>query len=467
VDACPDGIYQVPCDCGSFYHCTHGNALEPMACPAGLHFNEAAQYCDWPENVTCKTCDDDQSPEAIPTTTAPETPNSDYCPDGHYQVDCDCGSFYQCDHGKPTEVIKCPDDLLFNESTERCDWPHNVTCKSCDQAPEVIPTTVAPEEVPETPDSNYCPDGHYQVDCDCGSFYQCSHGKPTEVIKCPDDLLFNESTERCDWPHNVTCKPCDQAPEVTPTTAVPETAAPESVVPETGAPETAAPDTEAPETEAPETPDSDYCPDGHYQVDCNCGSFYQCVHGKPTEVIECPDGLLFNESIERCDWSQNVTCKPCDQVPEVIPTTVAPETVPETPNSDYCADGHYQVDCDCGSFYQCAHGKPTEIIECPDGLLFNESTERCDWPPNVTCKPCDQAPEQIPTTASPEVELETPNSDYCDDGYYQVNCDCTSFYQCVNGSPTESITCPEGLLFDVAKTYCDWPHTVQCQPCNH
>merc|ERR1711862_1056973 len=41
---------------------------------------------------------------------------------------------------------------------------------------------------------------------------------------------------------------------------------------------------------------------------------------------------------------------------------------------------------DCTGFYYCLRGeKFTEILSCPDGLLFNDNVKNCDYPENVTC----------------------------------------------------------------------------------
>jgi len=47
-----DGLYSHDKDCTLFYKCFQGNTYV-MNCPAGLHFNQNQQYCDWPANVNC------------------------------------------------------------------------------------------------------------------------------------------------------------------------------------------------------------------------------------------------------------------------------------------------------------------------------------------------------------------------------------------------------------------------------
>merc|ERR1712088_250249 len=60
------------------------------------------------------------------------------------------------------------------------------------------------------------------------------------------------------------------------------------------------------------------CPDGIYQVDCECNKFYMCADGSPTPSQNCPEGLLFNSQNDQCDWPENVEC--------LCTTTKAPTT---------------------------------------------------------------------------------------------------------------------------------------------
>merc|ERR1719277_1661494 len=41
----------------------------------------------------------------------------------------------------------------------------------------------------------------------------------------------------------------------------------------------------------------------------DCTGFYYCLRGeKFTEILPCPDGLLFNDNVKNCDFAENVTC---------------------------------------------------------------------------------------------------------------------------------------------------------------
>jgi hypothetical protein len=41
--------------------------------------------------------------------------------------------------------------------------------------------------------------------------------------------------------------------------------------------------------------------------------------------------------------------------------------------------------------------------------------------------------------------------------------DCLGFYYCVSGTPSGSIQCPAGTIFDVGIQTCNWSYAVNCQ----
>ena len=45
-----------------------------------------------------------------------------------------------------------------------------------------------------------------------------------------------------------------------------------------------------------------------YVASDNCTSFFQCYGGTNWGWNPCPDGLLFNEAIEVCDWPADTVC---------------------------------------------------------------------------------------------------------------------------------------------------------------
>lgn len=53
INSCTDDtLLAHPTNCNAFLQCVHGFLTEKL-CPDNLHFNELAQWCDYPENVNC------------------------------------------------------------------------------------------------------------------------------------------------------------------------------------------------------------------------------------------------------------------------------------------------------------------------------------------------------------------------------------------------------------------------------
>ena len=124
-----------------------------------------------------------------------------------------------------------------------------------------------------------------------------------------------------------------------------------------------------------------------------------------------------------------------------------------------CKDGVHPHEFKCDSFYQCANGHRYEDQKCPDNLLFNARTLKCDYPFAVECpkfaykkcfyscrknggrvfackKECSQyinkpeKPTEAPTTTT-EKATEKPKK--CEDGIYLEPGTCNKYYQCANG----------------------------------
>lgn len=144
--------------------------------------------------------------------------------------------------------------------------------------------------------------------------------------------------------------------------------------------------------------------------------------------------------------------------------------------ADSLDEGSYLPHPDCTLYYQCEHGLP-HIRSCPDGLYFNAVYNVCDWPDLSGCIAND-APEQDDARPVPPVDEEEENDNdgpaYQVPGFY-TSCpapgyrytvslphpSCSLFYKCVHGIAWES-RCPDGLVWNVAYTSCDWPSSANC-----
>ena len=140
--------------------------------------------------------------------------------------------------------------------------------------------------------------------------------------------------------------------------------------------------------------------------------YYQCVHGK-LATMTCPDGLIFNITAKKCEWS-GATCREGSMLPiegapskyqqcsqgklvertcpddlhfdEVKKVCTHAQVTTSAPGDDgKCAEGSYETDpSDCGGYFQCVGGRKM-ARRCPSGLHFSVKTSSCDWPANVKC----------------------------------------------------------------------------------
>lgn len=128
-------------ECTLFYKCNWGNAVL-QSCPAGLHFNQALQVCDWPWRADCDgnvggsegTVATDAtvrtSTETVGTTTGNGSGND--CPPSNdglavHLPHANCSLFYKCNWGVKVEM-SCPPGLHFNRVLQVCDWPRSAGC---------------------------------------------------------------------------------------------------------------------------------------------------------------------------------------------------------------------------------------------------------------------------------------------------------------------------------------------------
>ncbi|EDS30450.1 conserved hypothetical protein [Culex quinquefasciatus] len=178
-----------------------------MWCPGGLHWNSAANRCDWPFLGDCSTG---------PSSTGPppaDCPLDYRCPafDNPWDPTLlphpgDCTKFIKCENRRGC-VRSCPEGLHWSIAHNRCEWPNVAGCDP---------------KIPIDPECPICPctpcrmrgDRHPCVDnsaCkrnmlsslslpyeqDYTRFYECLGGKAC-LLDCPRGTRFNRSRQRCE-----------------------------------------------------------------------------------------------------------------------------------------------------------------------------------------------------------------------------------------------------------------------------
>ncbi|CAL7950612.1 unnamed protein product [Xylocopa violacea] len=450
-------------DCTKFYKCSHGKKYV-MDCPLyesghRLHFDPTLQVCVFPWQTNCTTL------------------KSDCSSDGYMEPHpYNCALFYVCENGEKS-LKQCDNERLFDSKSMSCVPKADATCGTylhdCPTRkllnPVVLPheckcteyyecvngeaierhceagknfdverrECVAAEYAkcyPNRPTGVKCPSKGVKYiadETDCGSYYECTDGD-SQKLECNDGLSFDPITSMCTWPPNVECSRGRRTRSY------------------------ARSSTEAiKRTTHPECP-----PVGSARLphECSCSIYYTCDEGKRIRE-ECPEGLIYDYIMERCDYPQTAVCSNSKFIRGFVSgrkmATASPWAAAEC-----TADGTERIphESDCKYYYQCSHGKK-QLQMCYDGHYFNEIIESCDLPSNTDCE--DRTVET--TNSSPEIVCSCPVLDCegiirCPD---QRNC--SWYFQCEN-SIAVSKKCPDGLYYDPQNQICDYPGNVNCVP---
>ena len=147
----------------------------------------------------------------------------------------------------------------------------------------------------------------------------------------------------------------------------------------------------------------------HHPSDCS--KFIMC-NGTIVKIFRCPEGFLYDRYRTKCREGSYVDCginnlkflqagsenqSKADTSKDIVDRTAKPgediiesdrKSKADTSNdANFCLgrlDGFYKFTSDCNLFYKCSLGT-TKLKRCPEGLLFNDADEVCDWPKHVHC----------------------------------------------------------------------------------
>lgn len=171
----------------------------------------------------------------------------------------------------------------------------------------------------------------------------------------------------------------------------------------------------------------------------NCYFYYQCV-GLKAYHMQCPSGLQFAVSRNRCDY------------PSVAQCTFGGSPVPAGPTGGFpCPAGsvhaYFQDVSNCTNFYECSDSIAYHK-SCRFGLYFNPLKNVCDFPSNVACSGGVPVPPAFTCPAG-------------DNGPFADTDNCAYFYSCFGGIPYHQ-PCSPGLYFNADSRRCDYPYNVTC-----
>lgn len=273
----------------------------------------------------------------------------------YFPYPSDCSKYWECFQGHKY-LMQCPNNLLWNQDKNYCDFPENVDCEiTSTSGPTTTESTTEESKTPShsttTPDttttttsttttttpeptetteistessqettttSGLCPNNEDEISyhpypLDCAKFVECNEGRP-RIFTCPGDFFWNDKIKSCDNPENVNCVISTTTESTTPTTTVSTTSSTSQPTTKTtteSSTETSEVTTEPTKTPKPTTP-AVLCPDDEpisfHPYPGDCTKFVECTYGK-ARIDTCPGKLYWNDFAKTCDFPYNVDCE--------------------------------------------------------------------------------------------------------------------------------------------------------------
>ncbi|KAJ8927814.1 hypothetical protein NQ314_019696, partial [Rhamnusium bicolor] len=344
--------------CNKFLNCWDGIATE-QACPEGLLFNPLG-FCDFSENVNCagKPIEGSTPASAIPveatsstaspvpgqsspapttswtnpTTTLPPTiatlPTVDpilkkkcLTPRGQFPSTF-CNKFINCWDNIILEQ-ECPEGFLFS-TKGYCDFPHNVNCGDR----KIIHRSA--DAKAECPLEN----GTFRDKFKCNSYYTCISNNRVAQYECPEGFNFNDYLGLCDYAYRVDCS---KEPLI-------------------------------------------FAGRRHSSAQAN--NEPMAISECPVDFAkyDCPTGFSFNDNIGVCDYAERVDCTLPPKIFQVN-QNILPQIPADFKNKiANCAPGTvFRLNPQCTSACRCKEDI-AEIIQCPAGLAYDSTMDKCILP---------------------------------------------------------------------------------------
>ncbi|XP_077256946.1 uncharacterized protein LOC143894503 isoform X1 [Temnothorax americanus] len=405
-----------PCLCNVYYECVNGDKILET-CSFGMHFDYVREVCDWAAIVKCTR---PLPPFDIPIDNYnininDYNTNSICAPEGRaFQHDTDCSAYYLCSNGE--KILRhCMEGLHFNVTIQTCDYPQ----KSCDlnRSPPITDLNTCP------PAGSFIETVFLSHECECTQYYQCIDEKRV-LRSCPSGLHFDSVRQICNEPTEVKC--VDYTISTTPRTISTTISTTKAI----GKPRITCPPKGSSES-------------ARFPHSCLCNQYYECVEGDKI-LRTCPIGKYFDDAKEVCNSAAKMKCQPHPSYNYLI----------DDYDTECSPDGRaFQHEISCTEYYLCYKGEKI-LKSCEEGLHFNVSLQTCDYPQK---KGCDLIFSPMPTIALGIC----PPADSVEKVLLPHNCDCTQYYECVDGEQVLR-DCSGGLHYDHVRQICNEPTEAKC-----
>ncbi|XP_061390505.1 mucin-2-like [Musca vetustissima] len=463
-------------------------------CPGGTWWDNSLKTCNYPQNVNC--------PWSGGSSTTPSSTTSTPSPDNEWGVNCEtppgmtsdlcldygngyllrypynCNAYLNCTMGCPV-MTYCPVDKVFNQWLKICDTPETAQCVELPMPSTTtpIPTTttrttelttttditsttteicVYPSDIPE----NYC-DGFEKGSVlsypyNCSAYISCRNDCP-HLEYCEKNKVFNSLLGICD---DANTAECTEEPYPTPGTPGQTTEEP--------TPTTTTSTTTLPQF-TPTLPPG--IPEGmcHDHADYtlvpyaeNCRQYLMCMQGE-VELMNCPNGWLFNAQLKMCDDAGEQVCYtgPATTTTEASSSSTTTTTT-SAPILDLCLDQpsgtSFPYPQDCKQYYYCRGNGTYYVLPCPNNNYYDPISGNCG--PDVSPTACQETTTTTttttpaPTTLSPEQMCA--GQEFGTTFPYEANCQ--EYIMCTNNGGYKIMKCPGNNYY--------YPDTGNCGPSN-
>ncbi|KFM79162.1 putative chitinase 3, partial [Stegodyphus mimosarum] len=373
-----EGFFRNPDDCSKYYRCIdtgYGTyTREDYACEEDEVFDEEMRYCNRKDLAPpCDGSTPGQTSSQTKTTTDKTT------------------SVYTTEKQTSTSTTGYPTE----SSTEGS--------KS---------TTAYPTESSTGGSKSECEEeGFFRCPEDCNKFYRCVEDEGYLVrydFKCPEGLIFDEKNKKCDWPSSELT--CDDSSSTKSSSSYPST-------------------TKTTASSGSTSSSGECIEEGFFRNPDDCSKYYRCIdEGDGTltrEDFACEEDEVFDEEMRYCNkkdlappcedqsstagssststsesatsrpstspTSESSTLRSTDSTTKESSTTEGYESTSGTSKKDSesgdCEEeGFHRHPDDCSKFYRCVDFKgdgqsfTRYDFDCPEGLVFDEDNDVCNWP---------------------------------------------------------------------------------------
>jgi len=178
-----------------------------------------------------------------------------------------------------------------------------------------------------------------------------------------------------------------------------------------------------------------------------CDKYFECnIKGEEKENL-CPDGLVFDEKSQNCDYPSKVDCGQRSKLQSAQPSKNCPR-----------ANGFFAWPAkeSCQKFWDCRGGQ-SYLQTCPEGVIFDMKVDACVTPDQSHREECKA--EKFLKFDCPNYSAEEPlrfgNHDRLPDPE-----NCQKFYSCLRDGQPRLGVCPRKTVFNNATGLCDDPKAV-------